>query len=125
MASNGSAGGGYEIPNEMRDFADKSVEQARKAFDGFLDAAYKASNTLETQAATAQDNARTVAGAAVSFAEQNMSASFAYAQRLVRATSIEEVLKIQGEFAKTQIETLTKQVKEMGVVAGRMGDTKR
>lgn len=123
MASNGSAGG-YEIPNEMRDFADKSVEQARKAFDGFLDAAYKASNTLETQAATAQDNARAVAGAAVSFAEQNMSASFAYAQKLVRASSIEEVLKIQAEFAKAQIETLSKQVKEMGVVAGRMGDTK-
>ena len=88
MATNRSAGGGYEIPNEMRDFADKSVEQARKAFDGFLDAAYKASNTLENQANTAQDNVRAVAGAAVSFAEQNMAASFAYAQKLVRATSI-------------------------------------
>lgn len=124
MANSGSTGGGYEIPNEMRDFADKSVEQARKAFDGFLDAAYKASNTLENQANTAQDSARAVAGAAVTFAEQNMSASFAYAQKLVRATSIEEVLKIQAEFAKAQIETLTKQVKEMGVVAGRKPDTK-
>lgn len=124
MATNRSAGGGYEIPNEMRDFADKSVEQARKAFDGFLDAAYKASNTLENQANTAQDNVRAVAGAAVSFAEQNMAASFAYAQKLVRATSIEEVLKIQAEFAKGQIETLTKQVQEMGAVAGRRTDTK-
>lgn len=124
MANNGPAGGGYEIPNEMRDFADKSVEQARKAFDGFLDAAYKASNTLENQANTAQNNVRAVAGAAVSFAEQNMSASFAYAQRLVRATSIEEVLRIQAEFAKSQIETLTKQVQEMGAVAGRRTDTR-
>lgn len=124
MVKTGPAGGGYEIPNEMRDFADKSVEQARKAFDGFLDAAYKASNTLESQANTAQDNARAVAGAAVTFAEQNMSASFAYAQKLVRAGSIEEVLRIQAEFAKTQIETLTKQVQEMGVVAGRRPDTK-
>ncbi|PZQ17132.1 MAG: phasin [Ancylobacter novellus] len=124
MANNGPAGGGYEIPNEMRDFADKSVEQARKAFDGFLDAAYKASNTLENQANTAQNNVRAVAGAAVSFAEQNMSASFAYAQKLVRATSIEEVLRIQAEFAKSQIETLTKQVQEMGAVAGRRTDTR-
>lgn len=116
--------GGYEIPNEMRDFADKSVEQARKAFDGFLDAAYKASNTVENQANTAQDNMRAVAGAAVTFAEQNVSASFAYAQKLVRATSLEEMLKIQAEFAKAQIETLTKQVKEMGAVAGRTMDTK-
>ena len=117
-------GGGYEIPNEMRDFAEKSVEQARKAFEGFLDAAYKASNTLETQATTAQDNVRAVAGVAVSFAEQNMGASFAYAQKLVRATSVEQVLAIQTEFAKQQIETLTKQVKEMSVVAGRKPDMK-
>ncbi|MFC3694824.1 phasin family protein [Chenggangzhangella methanolivorans] len=108
----------------MRDFADKSVEQARKAFDGFLDAAYKASNTMETQANTAQTNVRAVAGAAVSFAEQNMAASFAYAQKLVRATTIDEVLKIQSEFARAQIDTLTKQMKEMGAVAGRRPDTK-
>jgi phasin len=124
MAKAGAPEGGYEIPNEMRDFADKSVEQARRAFDGFLDAAYKASNALENQASSAQDNMRAVAGAAVSFAEQNMSASFNYAQKLVRASSVEEVLKIQTEFARAQIETLTKQVSEMGAVAGRRSDTK-
>ena len=123
MSTNKPAGA-YEIPAEMRDFAEKSVEQARKAFESFLDAAYKASNALENQSNTAQDNVRAVAGAAVNFAEQNMSANFAYAQQLVRANSVEEVLKIQTEFAKTQIETLTKQVKEMGVVAGRRADTK-
>ena len=32
----------YEIPTEMRDFAEKSVEQAKKAFDGFVGAAGKA-----------------------------------------------------------------------------------
>jgi hypothetical protein len=29
----------YEVPAEMRDFAEKSVEQARKAMDGFIGAA--------------------------------------------------------------------------------------
>lgn len=125
MAQDRTTGVGYEIPNEMRDFADKSVEQARKAFDGFLDAAYKASNDMEARATSAQDNMRAVAGAAVSFAEHNMTASFAYAQKLVRATTIEEVLKIQAEFAKSQIEALTKQVKEMGAVGGLKADTKR
>ena len=28
----------YEIPSELRDFAEKSVEQARKAIDGFMGA---------------------------------------------------------------------------------------
>ena len=29
----------YKVPNEVRDFAEKSVEQARKAFEGFAGAA--------------------------------------------------------------------------------------
>ncbi|HKH35041.1 MAG TPA: phasin, partial [Beijerinckiaceae bacterium] len=29
----------YEVPPEMREFAEKSVEQARKAIDGFIGAA--------------------------------------------------------------------------------------
>lgn len=124
MSNGRKTPGTYEIPTEMRDFADQSVEQARKAFEGFVDAAYKASSALENQATSAQDNLRTVAGAAVSFAEQNMTASFTYAQRLVRAGTVEEVLKIQTEFARGQIEALTKQVSEMSAVSGRRADTK-
>ena len=26
----------FEVPNDLRDFAERSVEQARKAFEGFL-----------------------------------------------------------------------------------------
>ncbi|HEY0290891.1 MAG TPA: phasin family protein [Hansschlegelia sp.] len=119
MADAGKSHPGYDIPNEMRDFADQSVEQARKAFDGFLEVAFKASNAIESQAASTHDNLRSVAGAAVSYAEQNVTASFVYAQKLVRATSLEEIMKIQAEFAKNQIETLTRQVRDMGAVAGR------
>jgi phasin len=109
----------YEIPNEMRDFADRSVEQARKAFDGFVDAAFKASSAIETQTESAQGDLRAVAGAAVSYAEQNVQASFAYAQKLVRANSLEEVMSIQTEFARSQIETLTRQLRDMSTVAGK------
>ncbi|MFC7053426.1 phasin family protein [Hansschlegelia quercus] len=109
----------YEIPNEMRDFADRSVEQARKAFDGFVDAAFKASSAIETQTESAQGDLRAVAGAAVSYAEQNVQASFAYAQKLVRANSLEEVMSIQSEFARSQIETLTRQLRDMSTVAGK------
>jgi phasin len=119
-----AAPGKYEIPNEMRDFADQSVEQARKAFEGFVEAAYKASNAVESQADAAQGNFRHVAGAAVAFAEQNMTASFTYAQRLVRAKSLEELMAIQAEFAKSQMETLSKQAREMGAMAGRGADAK-
>ena len=43
----------YEIPTEMRDFAEKSVDQARKAFDGFLGAAHKAVSAADSQTVNA------------------------------------------------------------------------
>ena len=42
----------YEIPTEMRDFAEKSVDQARKAFESFIGAAQKASTDAEGAAAS-------------------------------------------------------------------------
>jgi len=39
-------GPAYQIPTEVRDFAEKSVEQARKAFEGFSGAAQRQSPPL-------------------------------------------------------------------------------
>lgn len=111
------ATGGYEIPNEMRDFAEKSVEQARKAFDGFMEAAHKSATAMETQAASAQQNVRATADSAVSYAEANVAASFAFAQKLLRARTLEEMMSIQADFARSQIDTLNKQMAEMGKAA--------
>ena len=43
----------FDVPTQMRQFAEQSVEQARKAVDGFVAAAQKAVATAETQAASA------------------------------------------------------------------------
>jgi len=45
----------YEIPTELRDFAARSVDQARKAFEGFMEVAQKAAGTVD---GAAQDAAR-------------------------------------------------------------------
>ena len=54
----------YEIPAEMRDFAEKSVEQARKAIDGFMGAAQKTVDTFEGSANTVQASAKDAEAAA-------------------------------------------------------------
>ena len=46
------------VPNELRDFADRSVEQARKAFDGFIGVVNAA---LEGEAARAEQGAAAAA----------------------------------------------------------------
>ena len=75
----------YEIPTEMRDFAEKSVEQARKAFEGFMGAAHKAVGAVEGTSVSASSNVKSVGEKAISYAETNVNAAFELAQKLVRA----------------------------------------
>ena len=50
----------FDVPPEMRVFAEKSVEQARQAFDGFISAAHRAFNDFEGHAESARQGARDV-----------------------------------------------------------------
>jgi hypothetical protein len=105
---------GYEIPTEMRDLADKSVEQAKTAFDGFIGAATKAVAAADTHASTAQHHSLDIAKRAMTYAEQNVTAAFDLAQRLVHAKDVQEVVQIQTEFVKSQVSSLQSQMTELG-----------
>jgi phasin len=109
----------FEIPAEMRQMAEQSVEQARKAFDGFIAAAEHAVSTFGGQAAVAQAGARDVGKKAMTFAEQNVATSFEFAQKLVRAKDVQEILRLHSEFIRSQMEALSNQAKELGEAAGR------
>ena len=104
----------YEIPAEMRDFAEKSVEQARKAFEGFFGAAQKAVGSVDTGAFSVATNMKEVGVKAMSFAETNMKSAFDHAQKLVHAKDMQEVLQLQTEYLKSQMSSLQDQAKEMG-----------
>ena len=107
----------YEIPTEMRDFAEKSVEQARKAVDSFLSAAHRTADTLEGSASTVQSSAKDMTRKTLSYAEQNLSAAFDHAQRLVRARDVQEAVQLQSEFVRSQFAALQAQMKEFGSIA--------
>ena len=109
-----------DVPTQMRQFAEQSVEQAKKAVDGFLMAAQKAAVTLETQASTAQSGAKDVGQKVMGFAEQNINNSFEFAQRLVRAKDIQEVMALQQEFLKSQMQAMQAQAKDLGATATKV-----
>lgn len=107
----------YEVPSEMRDFAEKSIEQARKAIDGFMGAAQKTVDTFDSSANTVQANAKDVTRKTFSYAEQNISAAFDLAQRMVRAKDMQEAMQIQAEFVRLQFESMQAQMREFGAIA--------
>jgi phasin len=108
----------YQVPNEVRDFAEKSVEQARKAFEGFAGAAQKAlSSTGDLP--MVPPGAKDVGTKALTFAEANVNAAFDLAQKLVKAKDPQEVFQLQAEYVKSQLATIQEQTKELGAAFQR------
>lgn len=108
---------GYDVPPEMREFAEKSVEQARKAIDGFMGAARKTADTIESSATTVQTSGKELTQKTFSYAEQNLAAAFDLAQKLVRAKDVQEAVQIQAEFVRSQFAAMQNQMKEFGSAA--------
>jgi phasin len=118
MAKAGSAN--FEIPAEMRAIAEKSVEQARRAFDTFMSAAQQAATSADKQTAAARAGAKEVGALAVRCAERNIASSFEFAQQLIRAKDFEEVMALHTDYVKRQIAALSDQVKELTKEAAKM-----
>ena len=101
----------YEIPAEFRQFAEQSVEQARKAFTGFLDAANKAVDMFSGPT-TLHAGAGEVTRRTLVYAEQNVTAAFDLAQKLVHARDVNEALKHQSDYLQAQVSSLQEQLKD-------------
>ncbi|ALK10578.1 phasin [Blastochloris viridis] len=106
-----------DVPPELRDFAEKSVEQTKKAVDSYLGAAQKAVGTIEDSADAVQASVKDLGKKAMGFAETNLAASFDLAQRLIRARDVQDLMRIQTEFVQDQVKVLTEQAKELGSIA--------
>jgi len=118
MAKEGSAN--FEIPAEMRNFAEKSMEQARQAFDSFIAATQVAVNTVEGQAANTRTGVKEAVDLAMQFSERNIAASFEFAQRLLHAKDAKDVTAIHAEYVTSQIAALTDQAKELSKQAAKL-----
>jgi phasin len=102
------------IPPEVRAFAEKSVGEARKAFDGFIEAARKTGDQAEGAATKLHAGAKEVGTKAAAIAEDNVRAAFDHAEKLIRAKDPEEFLALQLEYVRTQGALLQDRAKELG-----------
>jgi phasin len=84
-----------EVPAELRELAEKTIDQAEKAFGMFFDAAGKSMASVPSPGTE-------MSRQALSFTEQNMKAAFDHARKLVHATDLQEAMRIQSEFLRSQ-----------------------
>ena len=104
----------FEIPNDMRAMAQASFDQARKAFEGLLSAAQRTASSFEDQGAAARAGAKDVASKAIGFAEANVRASLDYAERLLKAKDMTDVMRLHNEYVQAQMRALADQAGEIG-----------
>ena len=96
----------FEVPNELRDFAERSVDQARKAFEGFLTVAQKTVSAAGDAANTSQSGAKSMSASVLAYTEQNLNAAFDLAHKLVQAKDPQEAFALQSEYLKSQLNAL-------------------
>jgi phasin len=109
----------FEIPKEMRSMAEASFEQARKAFDNFVASAQQTAAKIEGQGATVRAGAKDISSKAISYAEKNLQASLDYAQQLLHARDLAEVMRLHSEFVQSQMRSLAEQASDMGQTVAR------
>jgi len=110
----------FTVPNELRSFAEQSVTQARKAFEGFIQAANQAVGQMHGQAQAAHTSASEIAHKSMEYAEQNVAATFDFAQKLMHAKDAAEVMGLQSEFLGRQMQALSAQVRDLGQSAAKI-----
>lgn len=111
----------FTVPPEMRAMAEKSMEQAREAFDGFVSAAEKAAADFQKNANVAQTGAKDIAQKAMTFAEQNAASSFDLAQKLLVAKDVQEMVQLHTDYVRRQLQILSDQARELGETAAKTG----
>jgi phasin len=109
----------FEIPKEMRSMAEASFEQARKTLEKFLASAEAAAGSIEERNATVRAGAKDVSSKAIANAEKNVQASLDYAQSLLKAKDLPEVMRLHSEYVQEQMRSLAEQATEMSQTFGK------
>ena len=113
-ANQGTGRSGFQVPEEMRNMAERSLTQAREALENFWRASRQSAETVEKTGDRVQAGTRAMARQALSSAEQNIRTTLDYAERLVRARDLQEAARIQAEFVRSQAEAMQTQMREFG-----------
>ena len=80
----------FEIPATVRDLASKSVDQAREAYNRFIEAARQAHDVVMKSSDVLTSIAREMNEKTVKYTEANLQANFELAQRLRVRVHVDE-----------------------------------
>jgi hypothetical protein len=105
-----------EVPAELRQLAEKTIDQAERAFGLFFDAARES-------AATAPASVAEISKQVLAFSEQSLKMSFEHARMLTSTTKLQDAASAQAELVKRQIAGAEQHIRELARASASKGST--
>jgi len=103
----------FEVPEQMRAFAEKGVSQARDSYAKFKDVAESHNGTIEAVFSTANKGASEYSAKLMEIMKASTTANLDFAQELISVKSPSEALELWTSHAKKQFETFAGHSKEL------------
>jgi len=109
-----------EMPAAFREFAERGVAQAKDTYEKMKAAAEEATDVLETTYSTATKGASDYGLKVIETARVNTNAAFDYANELITAKTLSEIIELSSAHARKQFEAMTAQSKELTALAQKV-----
>jgi len=103
----------FEVPEQVRAFAEKGVSQARDSYAKFKDAAETHNGTIEAVFTSASKGASAYSAKMLEFFKANTTASLDFAQELFGVKTPAAAIEMWTSHTRKQFETLAAQAKEL------------
>ena len=103
----------FEVPEQMRAFAEKGVSQARDNYAKFKDAAESHNGNIEAVFTSASKGYSDYSAKLMEFMKANTTANLDFAQELLGVKSPSEALELWTSHARKSYETYGAQLKEL------------
>jgi phasin len=106
----------FEASSQMREFAERNIEQVRAAYAQYMAAARKAQHMMASMVSAnpLTSGMKQVQERMMEFTQQNIETGFSLASALARATDLKDALEIQSRHAHQQIPAYSLQAQEFG-----------
>lgn len=103
-----------DIPDAVRQAAEKNIEQARQSYSQLLDMMRKSQEQLTRSSEAMTEATLDLQAKMLRFTEENLDAGFKLAGELARARDMKDYFDIQGRHAQRQMQVYMLQAQELG-----------
>jgi len=109
-----------EVPAAFREFAEKSVTQAKDSWEKMKAVTEEATDLIENSYSTASKGAADYGLKVIEAARTNTNATFDYATELMTVKSLSEAVELSTAHLRKQYEAMTGQAKELTALAQKV-----